>query len=322
MTQLVNKLGDPQTKVRDEAAAALQRLAAAKNVGVAFVSAHVTKRAKKPLALKLLLGRLLLVKDLVAAFPLVPDSDHSVAGVMSFLEDSNAFAHQNREIRDVAKEITVALYQIVGEEVEGYLKSLRPKQLEEYQAAFEASVPAPAPKATSTRARGGGANAQQQQQQQSPQRARLPDEMMDEDEDAADGGDADDDDESVDEYTCPFCGVVDETFDSDALDQHFWATCKMLTPCKMCGQVIEVAGLNEHLLGECELKKNHEECPQCGEAITAKFFDKHVGARDCLPRPHPKQANRCPLCHDDVPPGKRGWKRHLLEDECPSNPRN
>lgn len=310
MTQLVSKLGDPQTKVRDEAAAALRRLAAAKNVGVAFVSAQVLKRSKKPLALKLLLGRLQLVKELIGACPLTSDSDHSVAGIMGFLEDSNAFAHQNREVRDVAKEISVALFRLVGDEVEGFLKSLRPKQFEEYQAAFEEAAAAPATKAAAPgRARANG---------QPQQRARLPDEMVDED-----GGDADEeDDESVDEYTCPFCGVVDEAFDSEALDQHFWAACRMLTPCKMCGQVIEVACLNEHLLGECELRKNHKACPQCGEAITARFFDKHVAARDCLPRPHPKQANRCPLCHDDVPPGKRGWRRHLLEDECPQNPRN
>lgn len=112
MTQVVTKLGDPQTKVRDEASTVLKRLAAAKNVGVVFVSSHLVKRSKKPLGLKLLLGRLLVMNDLIAGFDLVPNSDHSVGGVMSFLEDSNAFAHQNREIRDVAKEISVALYQV------------------------------------------------------------------------------------------------------------------------------------------------------------------------------------------------------------------
>lgn len=133
--------------------------------------------------------------------------------------------------------------------------------------------------------------------------------------------DDDDDDESVDEYTCPFCGVVDATFDSDRLDHHFWAACKMLSPCKMCGQVIEIACLNEHLLAECELRTNHKECPRCGEAITAKFFDKHVGLNDCVPSPHPKKASRCPLCHDDIAPGKRGWREHLMDDGCPNNPR-
>lgn len=112
MTQIVNKLGEPQSKVRDEAAAILMRLASAKNVGVEFVASHITKRSKKPLGLKFLQGRLLVMKDLVAKFDLIPDSDHSVGGIMSFLEDSNCFAHQNREIRDPAKELTVALYEV------------------------------------------------------------------------------------------------------------------------------------------------------------------------------------------------------------------
>lgn len=137
-----------------------------------------------------------------------------------------------------------------------------------------------------------------------------------------DDDDDDDDDESVDEYTCPFCGIVDEKFDSDRLDHHFWAECKMLTPCKMCGQVIEISCLNEHLLTECELRKNHKECPRCSEAITAKFYDKHVGLNDCLPCPHPKKASRCPLCHDDIAPGKPGWREHLIDDGCPNNPRS
>lgn len=110
MTQLVNKLGEPQTKVRDEALAILLRLASAKSVGVEFVATHLTKRSKKPLGLKFLLGRLLVMKSLVAKFELLPDSDHSIPGIMSFLEDTNCFVHQNREIRDAAKELTVSLY--------------------------------------------------------------------------------------------------------------------------------------------------------------------------------------------------------------------
>lgn len=195
--------------------------------------------------------------------------------------------------------------------------------MEEYQAAFEAAETAKAAnaKAAAASQRGGNANKPQAnsggggRQTNSRPQTKLPDEMLDHDND-------EDDNESVDEYTCPFCGVVDDRFDSDRLDHHFWADCKMLSPCKMCGQVIEISCLNEHLLVECELKKNHMECPRCGEAITAKFYDKHVGLNDCLPCPHPKKANRCPLCHDDIAPGKGGWRAHLIEDGCPNNPRS
>ncbi|RLN45178.1 hypothetical protein BBJ29_006187 [Phytophthora kernoviae] len=246
MMQLVNKLGESQAKVRDEAAAVLGRLATAKNVGVAFVTSHLTKRAKKPLGLKLLQGRLLVLKRLLTEFELLPDTDFSVSGIMSFLEDCNCLAHQSREIRDAAKDITVSLYLIVGAEVEGYLKSLRPKQLEEYQSAFEA---AETEAAAARRGGGGGggvsANKNVVRRVESPQKVQA--QFNGEQEDDGDS----EDEESVDEYTCPFCGVVDEKFDSDYLDQHFWASCKMLTPCKMCGQVIEISTLNEHLLTEC-----------------------------------------------------------------------
>lgn len=205
------------------------------------------------------------------------------------------------------------------------MKSLRPKQLEEYQAAFEAAETSKASSARSaaaaTQSRKTNAGNSRNTDNVPARRGQtqLPEEMMDHDHAE---GDADDDEESVDEYTCPFCGIVDEHFDSDKLDEHFWAACRMLTPCKMCGQVIEISGLNEHLLIECELKRNHKECTRCGEAITTKFYDKHVTLNDCPKRPHPKQANRCPLCHEDIAPGKQGWRVHLIDERCQNNPRS
>ncbi|GMF40249.1 unnamed protein product [Phytophthora fragariaefolia] len=314
MTQLVNKLGESQAKVRDEAAAVLGRLAAAKNVGVAFVMSHLAKRSKKPLGLKLLQGRLLVMKKLLAEFELQSDSDFSVPGIMGFLEDCNCLAHQSREIRDAAKDITVSLYLVVGADVEGYLKSLRPKQLEEYQAAFEAAETAKASNRHGGESGSGGSDA--------AKRNAKPHEVKATFEDNVEPTGNSEDEESVDEYTCPFCGVVDEKFDSDYLDQHFWASCKVLTPCKLCGQVIEISTLNEHLLTECEMQQNHRECPRCGEAITVKFFERHVSLNDCPPRAPLNRANRCPLCHDDIAPGKKGWRRHLLEEGCPNNPRS
>jgi centrosomal protein CEP104 len=33
---------------------------------------------------------------------------------------------------------------------------------------------------------------------------------------------------------------------------HFWKDCAMLTECRYCSQVIEVATYNDHLLRECD----------------------------------------------------------------------
>ncbi|CAI5741337.1 unnamed protein product [Peronospora destructor] len=265
MPQLVSKLGGSQAKIRDEAVAVLGHIAAAKNVGVAFVASHLIKHSSKPLGIKTLQGRLLVLKKLLAEFELVSESNFSALSIMQFLEDSNSLAHQCREIRDAAKDITVSLYLAVGTEVEGCTP---------YKSGSVAC------------------------------RDEIQCEIVEEQfqRDVGDKIDSEDE-ESVDEYTCPYCGVMDEKCDSDYLDQHFWGNCKMLTPCKMCGQ------------------QNHRECPHCGEAIITKFYERHVSLDDCPHRAPLNSANRCPLCHDDIALGEKGWQRHLLDEGCPNNPR-
>ncbi|RHY54506.1 hypothetical protein DYB38_005304 [Aphanomyces astaci] len=161
--------------------------------------------------------------------------------------------------------------QIVGPEIDPFLKTLRPKQLEEYQAAFETPEVKPPPSI-------------KKDKKTNPPPRQQPRHVHQHAND-----DSDDSDASVAEFTCPFCDRQDDAFDSDRLDQHFWAECPMLTQCQMCSQVIEISTLNEHLLVECEQK----ECRRCGEAITAKFYDKHTNMNDCDPMPSPAQGNRC-----------------------------
>eukprot|EP00976_Prorocentrum_cordatum_P101652 1192724-Prorocentrum_minimum.AAC.1 len=51
------------------------------------------------------------------------------------------------------------------------------------------------------------------------------------------------------------------------MDLHFYHDCPMLGSCVECGQIIEIASVNEHLLHECEHQEQYEECPRCMEAI-------------------------------------------------------
>ncbi|OQR81004.1 hypothetical protein ACHHYP_16869 [Achlya hypogyna] len=304
LVQLVNKLGEPQAKIRDEVSNLLLKLAAADEIGVSVVGGHLCRRTtKKALAIKHLQGRLGLVKELIVQFGPASD-DFTLQTIMSFLEDNAAFSHQSKEIRDAAKDITVLLHQLGGDDVEPFLKSLRPKLMEEYHAAFDVQTAKKAGKAAPSKAPPAKA----------ARAAKAPVQVQD------DGSDTDSN-ASVNEGTCPFCDEHSDAFDNERLDQHFWAECPMLTQCKMCGQVIEISTLNEHLLVECELKQNHKECPRCHEAITLKYFNQHVQQNDCDPMPDPSEGNRCPLCHEDIPPRKRGWKTHLLHEKCPQNPR-
>ncbi|OQR82026.1 hypothetical protein THRCLA_11199 [Thraustotheca clavata] len=300
IVQLVNKLGEPQSKIREQVSSVLLKLAGSEEIGADNIGGHLCRRTtKKALAIKHLQGRLGLVKELLVQFG-VQNEEFTLPIIMGFLEDNSAFSHQTKEIRDLAKDITVLLHEIGGSEVEPFLKSLRPKQLEEYQTAFENTS---AKKVAPTK----GATKQSKQTKQTKIEEDL-------------GSDTDSN-ASVGDGTCPFCDEHDESFDNERLDQHFWAECPMLNQCKMCGQVIEISTLNEHLLVECELKQNHKECPRCHEAITVKYFEQHRSQNDCDPIPAPNKGSRCPLCHEDIPPRKRGWKSHLLHDKCPQNPR-
>ncbi|KAH9126690.1 hypothetical protein LEN26_000583 [Aphanomyces euteiches] len=306
LVQLVNKLGEPQTKLREEVTVLLLKMAESEVVGASVIASHIFRRSsKKALPLKSLQGRLGVVKALLSQSGLVPEL--TLETVMGFLEENSAFSHQSKDIRELAKAISVVIYQNVGGEITPFLKSLRPKQMEEYQAAFEGAL-----NATKKTRKAAPAPAGPPRKVEEPIAVQQADEYDEETDSNA----------SVEEFTCSFCDRHDASFDSDRLDQHYWAECPMLTQCKMCSQVIEICTLNEHLLDECDQKHNHRACPRCGEAITIQFFEKHTSMNDCEPMPSPDRGNRCPLCHEDIGPRKRGWKAHLLQSRCPNNPRS
>ncbi|XP_068203102.1 centrosomal protein of 104 kDa [Palaemon carinicauda] len=125
------------------------------------------------------------------------------------------------------------------------------------------------------------------------------------------------------EKTCIFCGAYDSSFTESGLDMHYWRTCPMLTRCQHCRQVVEVASLTQHLLGECVSSSQYRRCERCSEAIPKNNFHPHALAKTCTPcKPEPI-ANHCPLCHENIPPWEDGWKRHLMPgpESCPANPR-
>ena len=99
-------------------------------------------------------------------------------------------------------------------------------------------------------------------------------------------------------FVCQFCGVYDESFTDDKLDLHYWKDCPMLTSCEQCGQVVEVASLNEHLVEECDRNQAFRYNPPLGE----------------------KGYRGCPLCGIDLPDDPEDARRHLVY-ECQGNPR-
>ncbi|KAK4472787.1 hypothetical protein MN116_004006 [Schistosoma mekongi] len=135
--------------------------------------------------------------------------------------------------------------------------------------------------------------------------------------------------------TCIFCGEQNDAFTEEGLDLHYWKSCPMLHRCPNCKQVVEIAGLTDHLLKECEActPGQYVRCSKCSEAVLKTHLNNH----NCLPAKL-SSGLRCPLCHHDLPnlpdsvaPGgpEDVWKAHLLGSsnsiqmpQCTENPRS
>lgn len=262
--------------------------------------------------------------------------------------DLGCFQHASGDIRGATQELFVAVFRVIGPSLMPQLAPhLRPKQIDEYTAAFNTAKPGsmpvgysagpPAPGANTggvghsgpagggaahspggagagagRKAGGGGGGAGRKAgggAAASPAPA------------AAGGAGHGDDDGEGGDGTCQFCGGCGPGASEAQLDLHYFRDCPLLTTCAACTQVVEIATLSEHLLTECEKKGEYAPCPNCSAAIRAKELDAHLAARTCRPAPDPAVGARCPLCAADIAADKDGWSRHLLTEGCARNPR-
>ncbi|NWV77440.1 CE104 protein, partial [Dasyornis broadbenti] len=121
---------------------------------------------------------------------------------------------------------------------------------------------------------------------------------------------------------CIFCGERNESFTEEGLDLHYWKYCPMLTRCEHCKQMLEIAGLTEHLLMDCDKRDSFGKCPRCREAVPRNELPRHTKSRICNPAKPENVANHCPLCHENFPPGEEAWRPHLMDkDGCKMNQR-
>ncbi|XP_071482021.1 centrosomal protein of 104 kDa-like [Diadema antillarum] len=119
---------------------------------------------------------------------------------------------------------------------------------------------------------------------------------------------------------CIFCLEKDPKFKEEGLDMHYWRYCPMLTKCQSCKQVVEVSGLTDHLLTECEQRTEFAKCPRCSETHSKAEIDKYVSEKLC--QPAKAGSARCPLCHSNIPQGEESWKKHLMgKDGCKASKR-
>lgn len=265
-------------RIRDTARASIEAMAACSLIGPHSVASHGIAPMKKTMW-RPILGRLQLLSDLVTAYGIGNKNGHdgtglTVESVMGFIKSVGAFAHSNGEVRDGARDLVVAVQKYTGTDpLMPHLKDLRPKQLEEYMSAFvdyqgdgavkadskpTASAHAPPQAKSGSKQTGHKANGAASKVETSAVKAEAKNHSPNKTE--TKGGEP----PGEDFTKCMFCGKSESGWTEDMLDLHYWKECPLLTPCPACAQIVEIAGLPEHLLEECEHKHNFEACEATG----------------------------------------------------------
>ncbi|TNV71959.1 hypothetical protein FGO68_gene6540 [Halteria grandinella] len=125
---------------------------------------------------------------------------------------------------------------------------------------------------------------------------------------------------------CEFCKRKKPEFaNPDAKDLHLFQDCLFLTACPHCEQVIEIPGLRDHWLTDCEKKDELRKCQTCKQVVHENVFEKHIQEKACF-----NNVNDTPICAlcgvnvGKLPPvgnHPEAWFRHLIVDKCHGNPR-
>lgn len=322
ITILIDKLSDGNHMFRNSARRGLDCMAAAEVVGPGVVVSHTLKplpeKYKNKNAWRPIVSRLGLLADYIGQYGFSGGVGYTPDGIMGYMKSTAAFSHAHAEVRDAARELTVAVHALIGESpIEMYLQLLRPKQLDEYRLAFaKAAEMAKLHDVKKVHVDHHDLSPRSKRRQQGNQKVNT----------AASRAEAkalynedDGSDQQAIEFTrCTFCGVGGGDWTEESLDLHYWKDCPVLAPCPTCAQVVEVAGLPEHLLNECEYRAAFVHCPVTGLAIRqAEYASWQVGPH-CRPPPH--EHFYCPLCLELCHDSDDAWRTHVMF-RCSSNPR-
>ena len=113
---------------------------------------------------------------------------------------------------------------------------------------------------------------------------------------------------------CKYCNKECEK--KNDLIKHYNQECPFFINCKNCNENIEVKEYNNHLLLYCKSKSEYKQCKRCNEAIEKNIYENHIKENKCNPAKNISSANRCPLCHCDIPPKESGFITHLIKEGC------
>ena len=85
--------------------------------------------------------------------------------------------------------------------------------------------------------------------------------------------------------------------------------------CCNVSQMVEISGLTDHLLGECEVHEEYHKCHRCGEAVHTSNYDNHDGcpckryqvilSLNILYSVLEDNKQCCPFCHSQITANER-----------------
>ncbi|XP_071772798.1 centrosomal protein of 104 kDa [Centroberyx gerrardi] len=356
---LLARTGDSASRLRATATAFTQEIAALKEVrALQVIPNELVKPFKSNLPTRLAQSRAQLLEKLLAELG-TDNSGFTLDNVMRFC--AGALEHSAAEVRELAVRIVLSMYQQHRSAVLSYLPAndAATRRNVLYKNLFDGFARIDGrPVETKTLKKGGG---QQDGQKEKEEIRSLQEQLAALKEISEKGNESTkgqthgkeapkvekespkagktavtkapqnklsntvDDQPSVVNYLdnlCIFCGKKDGSFTEDGLDLHYWKHCPMLRRCDECRQVVEIASLTEHLLGECESRSRFSQCPSCSEAVAADDLARHTQGPACNPPVSGKGSNHCPLCHNNFRPGEEAWKAHLMGREgCKQNSR-
>ena len=319
---IASRVGDNNSRIRETSLECGVEFAAHPIAGHALVIDHLTRTGTKKNmsnSVRQQVGKLKLLGEILTNTSITKPQEQRECLNFALA----GYKNSNKDIRESAYRCIIELYKVMGDSIKKFLGDLRPAQIDNLQNGFNEvdgvdpgmQTKDSGPKVTiETNITPYGAKSKKGYQE-GPQDGDL--DMINDSPSKFESS------FKADSNAWQFCGKYELGWDGEALDMHYWKDCPMLTPWFGWSQILEIANLNDHLLNEWDNAQAFQQCPRWKEPVPEEEFNFHTEEGAWNIAKDPSEANRCPLCHEDIyPPGEDGWKQHLLIDTCPNNERH
>lgn len=327
---LISQLGESNNRKKNDSEQTILLISDLKNIGPSIFVKYLLKEDKNDKNWRLIHGKLILLSEFVRRYGFGEASELSDQNIMPIVQKN--LNNSKKEVRTAAVSLTLEVFLILRETskradianwfAQKYLQvemheALRKEILEYIEKDDPIEAFSNIQPSTSKR-RGTITGSQQITENNESTNNTLPTQDINEEEAQAiivaneDGN-----------LLCNLCDSIIEVHENDhaddLIDQHIMFECPILQKCPLCSAVVEIFDLNHHQLHDCDQKDQIKQCERCKMAVLKEEYDEHIKAKAC-----PQADNEtiiCPLCGDEIE-SKNSWKKHLIVDGCPANPKS